>query len=156
MKMKNRITILVIVVILFAVSGTGCFSLPSKTDPGKKINVELTYDFVMEGDRVVFTIDTNLPDHGILWLRLFDRTTLYSETEEIFIKDGTGKAKFWIDAGPIVPGEYNVELSLPVAELQPQKFLDFAGEKYENLEGELVHDSGGGKHISIVENVVLE
>ncbi len=157
MKTTKKITVTVILVIIIALLGTGCFLFPPKIPKEKMIDVELTYEVIMVDGKAIFEITTNLPDDARLWMRLSGNDDGFEQDETILINGGKGRTgEFSNDGAPLNPGKYTVNIILSTAENQSEKFQLAAGKEYEYLTGDLVHNDGGGKSIFIAEGWVLE
>lgn len=96
--------------------------------------------------RVIGT--TNLPDATPLIISLHNRSRKYSGQSESVVNSGAFESKPFSESNrPLAPGSYEVQITTPMASLQPTSVRDIIGARGEKLTGPYVKDGIGGKSV---------
>lgn len=101
-----------------------------------------------EGDgRPTITGTTNLPDGVDLMISISRKESQYMAQDKVKVKGGAFRSvEFSQKGNPLNPGKYTVEVTMPVAAVQPPNTWPVIGNEGAKLEGPLVKkNSFGGK-----------
>ena len=122
----------------------------------EEINVYMNVSTNVDSKGVYFDIDTNLPDETKLMLTLSDGNQ-YRGQANVAIKSGKCKSDSFTNKGNKLRGEYTLEISMPIATVQPDSVRKLIGNKGENLSGDLVVSGTleGEKMIKKIINISL-
>lgn len=116
--------------------------------PGKGINIDISLDFERGADgRVRLLGKSNLPHGMALMLDLRNAETKYFAQDKVEVVDGRIVSSWFSDRGKSLrSGAYNIEVSSPLPDLQPQGVRTIIGQTGENLLGP-VRTSMGSKMV---------
>lgn len=134
-----------------------CLMLLAAGCSGAPLNVTISCDGEVDelGD-AYFTIQTNLPDETnlIVGIKGINDSGLandnYSAQEKVTVKNGNAVAgPFRNESVPLPAGEYNVEITMPYAGVQPENVQRVIGKKGKNLRGDdiVVSSEDEGKYV---------
>lgn len=133
-----------------------CLMLLAAGCSGAPLNVTISCDGEVDelGD-AYFTIQTNLPDATTLVVSVKGvgssglANGRYSAQKEVTVSGGNAVAgPFQNGNVPLPAGEYDVEIKMPDAGMQPENVQRVIGEKGENLRGDIVFSSEDeGKYV---------
>lgn len=134
-----------------------CLMLLAAGCSGAPLNVTISCDGEVDelGD-AYFTIQTNLPDETnlIVGIKGINDSGLandnYSAQEKVTVKNGNAVAgPFRNESVPLPAGEYNVEITMPYAGVQPENVQRVIGKKGKNLRGDdiVVSSEDEGEYI---------
>ncbi len=112
--------------------------------------LEVTLDVSSEaqGGKVVFTVETNLPDNTELMLSLSDGSGYLAQTK-VYVKNGSAVSEGFTNRGEPLSGDYSLNVLMPLPKLQPENVIAVIGTKGEFMSGPFVADAvlGGSKTI---------
>lgn len=120
------------------------------TNNGEKasepIEVTMNVETIIEDDgKVRFKGDTNLPDFAELMFTVGGVDNYSAQTKAI-VSEGSFETESFSKQGEALPkGDYELSLTLSIPSTQDDKFVEVAGENYENLTGNLMKESDIGK-----------
>ena len=101
-----------------------------------------------DGNKVIFDIDTNLPDETVLMLTLSKgdyNTDDYSTAQtKVTIADGRATSEGFSNKGEPLSGEYDLSVSMSLPKLQSDAVRAVIGENGEYITGSLVEASSIG------------
>lgn len=141
MEVRRTLFVFLFIVLMFIY---GC---ESKEKEEETIDVQIDVEGAYEYGRVYFFGETNLPDHGELVFSVEGND--YKHKTKGVISDNTFESGVFSDKGdPLEPGTYQLHVELSKPSLQEDRFLEAAGEAYENLSGELMEKSDLEKSLS--------
>lgn len=145
-KVKKVFFVVCSICLVFLISGCA----------GKPLDVQMscTGETDEAGD-AYFTIQTNLPDATTLVVNVKGvggsglANGRYSAQKEVTVSGGNAVAgPFQNGNVPLPAGEYDVEIKMPDAGMQPENVQRVIGEKGENLRGDIVFSSEDeGKYV---------
>ena len=101
-----------------------------------------------EGQAVI-QCQTNLPDNTSLIITLFNEKTGFSAQFKDVVKDGVFES---VPMGPktgLASGEYLVDMSMPIIDVQSNNVKKILGETGEHMRGHLLKEGEMGKTVSI-------
>ena len=136
-----------------ALQSVGAISEPvsapaeQRTPPTEKPGpIVVTMSATTDGQaKPLVTGTTNLPEGTSLMVTVSRRASSYAAQSKATVTSGTFQAgPFSQGESPLNPGRYTIEISTPIASLQPASVRDFIGAKGENLRGRLVKASSVG------------
>lgn len=146
LKVKKVFFVVCSICLVFLISGCA----------GKPLDVQMscTGETDEAGD-AYFTIQTNLPDATTLVVSVKGvggsglANGRYSAQKEVTVSGGNAVAgPFQNGNVPLPAGEYDVEIKMPDAGMQPENVQRVIGEKGENLRGDIVFSSEDeGKYV---------
>jgi len=113
----------------------------------KTIDVNLMVEGLDEFGRIIFMGETNLPDHAELNFKVKGNDYKH-ETKGSVSNNAFESNVFSYKGEPLDPGTYELTISLLPPSQQDDRFLEVAGEKFENLTGDLMETSDTGKNLS--------
>ncbi len=111
--------------------------------------LKLTMSAKVEGDdRPVVVGATNLPDGTELMVTIRRSESGYMAQDKTRVSKGAFRAgPFSQKGGPLNPGTYTIEVSSPLASLQPPSVRSVIGREGSNLEGPLAKQSKFGGRV---------
>jgi hypothetical protein len=121
-----------------------------------RITVQLDARPNISDGKVSFTGTTNLPDGTELLVTLGGRPGYMAQMTTTVSGGKFNTATFSDNAGPIRAGEYNVEVLMPIAGVQPKDVQRIIGEDASNLEGELVKEGTMGRTVEFDTTIVIK
>ncbi len=109
------------------------------------MNPELT-----EEKKLKVSGETNLPNETKLLISIDGKTTNYKGQDTAIVKDGKFESNEFSSQGKgLESGQYNLEVTMPIASTQSQSVRNIIGEKGENLKGSLVESGDLGVSASV-------
>lgn len=103
----------------------------------EEIDVYINVSTSIDDGKASFSIDSNLPDDTKLMLTLSDGNQYRGQTN-VTIKSGQCQSDLFSNKGEKLSGEYSLEISMPIASVQPDTVRKLIGNSGENLRGDLV------------------
>jgi len=105
--------------------------------------IEPTMDVFIEGSlRPIIHGSTNLPDGSELIVSISRRESKYKAQSKVKVADGHfATERFSSKAQPLNPGRYKIEVSMSVAQLQPEQVQAVIGDRGQTMSGKLVMPS---------------
>ncbi|MGG3152448.1 hypothetical protein ABER99_21340 [Paenibacillus glucanolyticus] len=135
MKSKEGFLLLLLSAILLVISG--CSSKEDLVASNITINISVKEEFDVD-NRLKFSGTTNLPNDMELILSVSGEEG-YSSQTKVYITNGLFESEWFTNKGEgLSPGSYNLRLSSPTANVQPESVQDLIGEQGANLTGEYV------------------
>ncbi len=120
-----------------------------KAERGKAINVSI--DLHLERNpigKVRVAGRTNLPDGMRLMIGLRNTAIAYFAQDKVSVISGAFKSSWFSNRGrALPPGTYGVEVSSPIADLQPDSVKRIIGKNGQNLSGNMIVTSFGSNRI---------
>jgi hypothetical protein len=115
--------------------------------------IAFTLSFEKNSDgKVSIKGTTSLPDDTILMVRLENQDNNYSAEDETSVTKQAFATGFFSDHGSALPsGTYRVEVTVPIAQVQPESVRALFGAHGENLTGPYVKKSETFREDNIVE-----
>ena len=154
---KSRNKVLILIVGLLIVAVVAAYGVISSGVLEEKIDAEMEITAQIESDNLAYvTVETNLPDETNIIVSLVgagdsDDTgynTNYQADDSLQIVDGKAVAGPFSNNGVALPfGDYKVEVTVPLAETQPQDVQKVFGKNMRNVRGDLVVEDEGGNYL---------
>jgi len=163
---NNSLSILSIIVVIFVL--LSCKNLDNqpnnqnqstvaKEQPTKPTNESFDKDVVLNfkiesnGTRKPKIVgETNLPDGTQLMFSIEGKSLKYNGQDKSTVSNGRFESStFSLNNGDLDEGQYNAEVSMPIAQVQPASVRSVIGEKGEKLKGSLVKKSDLGISVSV-------
>lgn len=120
----------------------------------QKLEVQITAESSLDDDMLPsFAIETNLPDETQLLLTLQGTdeakfNTSYTAQQSVTVQGGKAESQpFSNNNGPVPNGNFELKITMPAAEEQPQNVQKVIGKKGQRLTGEWVVDSENGNSV---------
>ncbi|WP_263772848.1 hypothetical protein [Propionivibrio soli] len=109
------------------------------------------------GSKPTITGVTNLPDGIDLMITISRKESQYMAQDKVKVKAGTFRsAEFSQKGNALNPGKYTIEMSMPIAAVQPPNTWPVIGNDGAKLEGPLVKkNSFGGKVVEYKTSMVI-
>lgn len=108
-----------------------------------------------QSGKVVVQGETNLPNQTELMINIFNSDG-YMAQDKVYVVDSSFSSQPFSDHGKGLSGTYELEITSPTANVQPQGVKAIIGENGKNLTGQLVEDDAvWGKRIKYTENFVV-
>lgn len=149
-------------IVLIMMSGCTSDSDEPEESPNEEAEVEeetIDVDIVVDGldqfGRVIFMGETNLPDHAELQFKVKGNGYEH-ETKGIVFNKAFESNVFSYKGEPLDPGTYELSINLAPPSQQDDRFLEVAGDKFENLTGVLMETSDTGKNLSFSNDFTVE
>lgn len=132
----------VFMVIALASCGQSEGSAESSRD-SSKINVMIEADKHMQDGQAHFVIKTNLPDETELILTLSQKERNFTAQSKVTIENGEATSEAFTDDGNPLEGDYLLDVSMSLPNLQSERVQSVIGENGENLTGKFVNEENG-------------
>lgn len=117
-----------------------------KNDP---IELVLDVEETIEDGKVLFKINTNLPNNTTGSVALVNKNIDYTAQDGFEVKDGKSEAgPYSMKGEPLPSGTYKVSISTPLAQIQSDDVFIEIGEDYNNYIGDKFNDGDMGRNIS--------
>lgn len=143
---KNSIILLVVIAFANIVFIPDDYTILNK----EAIKVELTYRVEERDGSVKITVNTNLPDDTYLMISIGHKDNNLADTYQMYqsvkvsVKGGKAETDWLNNSGKwLKPGMYELSISTPMAEIQPENVRKEIGEKGQRLSGVHVDTSRG-------------
>jgi len=107
------------------------------------IEVELTIDVSVDNGKVTVTATSNLPDGTKLGGTVFAEGKFMAQDPQVLQGGAATFGPFSDGGGAIPPGTYEVSVTMPVPEVQPDEVRAIIGEHGEYLTGSQVNRDDG-------------
>lgn len=154
---KSQNKVLVLIVGLLIVAVIAAYGVISSGVLEEKIDAEMEITAQIESDNLAYvTVETNLPDETNIIISLVGAgnsndtgyNTNYKADDSLQIVDGRAVAGPFSNNGVALPfGNYKVEVTVPLAETQPQDVQKVFGKNMRNVRGDLVVEDEGGNYL---------
>lgn len=154
---KSQNKVLVLIVGLLIVAVIAAYGVISSGVLEEKIDAEMEITAQIESDNLAYvTVETNLPDETNIIISLVGAgnsndtgyNTNYKADNSLQIVDGRAVAGPFSNNGVALPfGNYKVEVTVPLAETQPQDVQKVFGKNMRNVRGDLVVEDEGGNYL---------
>lgn len=154
---KSQNKVLVLIVGLLIVAVIAAYGVISSGVLEEKIDAEMEITAQIESDNLAYvTVETNLPDETNIIISLVGAgnsndtgyNTNYKADDSLQIVDGRAVAGPFSNNGVVLPfGNYKVEVTVPLAETQPQDVQKVFGKNMRNVKGDLVVEDEGGNYL---------
>lgn len=108
-----------------------------------ELEVILEPSYEISDGKVLFTVNTNLPDNTQLMLTLSDGAAYTAQTK-ITVKNGAAVSEGFSNKGEQLSGHYSLSVSMSLPKLQDESVIAVIGTKGEFLTGEFVEASALG------------
>lgn len=154
---KSQNKVLVLIVGLLIVAVIAAYGVISSGVLEEKIDAEMEITAQIESDNLAYvTVETNLPDETNIIISLVGAgnsndtgyNTNYKADDSLQIVDGRAVAGPFSNNGVALPfGNYKVEVTVPLAETQPQDVQKIFGKNMRNVRGDLVVEDEGGNYL---------
>lgn len=154
-KSQNKVLVLIVGLLIFAV--IAAYGVISSGVLEEKIDAEMEITAQIESDNLAYvTVETNLPDETNIIISLVGAgnsndtgyNTNYKADDSLQIVDGRAVAGPFSNNGVALPfGNYKVEVTVPLAETQPQDVQKIFGKNMRNVRGDLVVEDEGGNYL---------
>lgn len=126
------------------------------------ITVQLTFEVENIAEkRPKIVGQTNLPDGTKLGVWIKGKSVKYNGQSSFTVQNGKFESEeFSADSKPLPNGNYEVDVTMPIASRQTPSVRSVIGEKAENLKGDLVKNSddidGIGNVVQVKQDFVLK
>jgi hypothetical protein len=154
---KSQNKVLVLIVGLLIVAVIAAYGVISSGVLEEKIDAEMEITAQIESDNLAYvTVETNLPDETNIIISLVGAgnsndtgyNTNYKADDSLQIVDGRAVAGPFSNNGVVLPfGNYKVEVTVPLAETQPQDVQKVFGKNMRNVRGDLVVEDEAGNYL---------
>jgi hypothetical protein len=154
---KSQNKVLVLIVGLLIVAVIAAYGVISSGVLEEKIDAEMEITAQIESDNLAYvTVETNLPDETNIIISLVGAgnsndtgyNTNYKADDSLQIVDGRAVAGPFSNNGVALPfGNYKVEVTVPLAETQPQDVQKVFGKNMRNVRGDLVVEDESGNYL---------
>ena len=154
---KSQNKVLVLIVGLLIVAVIAAYGVISSGVLEEKIDAEMEITAQIESDNLAYvTVETNLPDETNIIISLVGAgnsndtgyNTNYKADDSLQIVDGRAVAGLFSNNGVALPfGNYKVEVTVPLAETQPQDVQKVFGKNMRNVRGDLVVEDEAGNYL---------
>ena len=125
---------------------------------GAAYALNVTMSVKAEGDgKPTITGTTNLPDGIDLMITISREESQYMAQDKVTVKGGAFRSGEFSQKGDVLnPGKYTVEVSMPIANVQPPNTWPVIGNDGAKLKGKLVKkDIFGGKVVEYETSIVI-
>ncbi|EPY10881.1 MULTISPECIES: hypothetical protein [Paenibacillus] len=127
-----------------------------KKDMTKDINVELSVKENVAAGKVSLTGTTNLPDGTGLMITVSNENGFRAQSSAVVISNEFMTEEFSYNGQALESGAYNVDVTMPIASVQPDAVKKIIGENSENLKGDLVKEGDLGKTVNYSKSIIVE
>lgn len=133
----------------------------NKIETDKEINSEidvtLDLEIIKNEGKVSFLGETNLPDETEIMITLSNENG-YRAQDKINVQDRIFESNTFSDKSSFLsPGKYNVEITTPTANVQPESVKGIIGDNGVNLVGDLIkNDPTFGNMLDFKESFTIE
>ncbi|EPY03904.1 hypothetical protein PAALTS15_27394 [Paenibacillus alvei TS-15] len=127
-----------------------------KKDMTKDINVELSVNENVAAGKVSLTGITNLPDGTGLMITVSNENGFRAQSSAVVISNEFMTEEFSNNGQALESGAYNVDVTMPIASVQPDAVKKIIGENSENLKGDLVKEGDLGKTVNYSKSIIVE
>lgn len=127
-----------------------------KKDMTKDINVELSVNENVAAGKVSLTGTTNLPDETGLMITVSNENGFRAQSSAVVISNEFMTEEFSNNGQALESGAYNVDVTMPIASVQPDAVKKIIGENAENLKGDLVKEDNLGKTVNYSKSIKIE
>lgn len=152
MELRRLLFSMLIIVLIFI---GGCNSELEEDEEEETIDVQIDVEGVIGSGRVYFEGETNLPDQAQLIFSVEGNG--YKHKTKGVVRGSTFESGLFSNKGEsLEAGTYELSILLSAPSIQDDRFLEIAGETYENLSGELMEEADLGKNLSYSNTFTVE
>ncbi|TQR43387.1 hypothetical protein C7Y44_19715 [Paenibacillus popilliae] len=122
----------------------------------KDINVELSIIENVTAGKVSLSGTTNLPDGTGLMITVSNENGFRAQSSTVVTSNEFITEEFSNNGQALESGAYNVDVTMPIASVQPDAVKKIIGENSENLKGDLVKEGDLGKTVNYSKSIIVE
>lgn len=128
----------------------------SNKEGTKAINVGMNIKDVIIDGKASFEGSTNLPDGTGLMITVSNENGFRAQSSTVVISNEFMTEEFSNNGQALESGAYNVDVTMPIASVQPDTVKKIIGENSENLKGDLVKEGDLGKTVIYSKSIKVE
>lgn len=155
----------IFILILFSISLISCGNSQKTTSPtdtntntaNKKIDVSMEAQPITNNGKTKFSIKTNLPNNTELMISLKNQKSNYAAQDKVSVSNGSAQTSEFSNLDKaLTPGTYQLEITTPIASVQPSSVKSLIGDNGINLTGSyIVNDETSNKTVDFKKSVTI-